>query len=178
MEYIYVDFLRYLGYNVLEQLTPSSCAVFKIEQEGKVMIAKIGDQMYSGLAYKHVFREHEILESATGITGVPQGISFRTYQGNQPLALLIKEYIEGEPLSRNLDSATQKDSIKALISSFHTKGMASLDLERPSNIIISPQGQPYLIDLGSIFFSSELSADRFEAHKNDDLNSLEALFSE
>ena len=175
----YRDFIRFLGYAVLERLSPASCEVYKVEREGKLLVAKVGDQWYNGFTYKHVVREHEVLERARAIEGVPQEHFFRTYRGAQDMALLIKEYLEGRTLEmQNTFSETQKDDLISRIRVFHNQGMADLDIHSSGrNVLITPEGKPRLIDLGSVQLESELPKESFSNLKAVDLRGAEYLYT-
>lgn len=179
MEYVYVDFLGFLGYKVIEQLIPSSCAVFKVEHEGKTLVAKLGDQWYSHLTYRHVVREHEVLERAKDIGDLPKEVFFRDYTGKQPMALLVKEYIEGNTLEKvpRALSPAQRNILESQIAAFHDRGMAFFDFNSSaSNILVTPEGKPCLFDFGSIYFQSE-EPENFSFIKNRDFENLQALLN-
>ncbi|MDP3698913.1 MAG: hypothetical protein Q8R47_04960 [Nanoarchaeota archaeon] len=182
MTEIYQDFIKYLGYNVLESLFPASCEVYKVEREGMVFIAKVGDQWRwdDNTAYKHVVREHEVLERAKEMEGIPQTHFFRVYQGRQELALLVKEYIGGKTLKerQNSFSETQKDDLLSQIRIFHNQGMADLDIHSSGcNVLITPEGKPRLFDLGSVRFESEVAREEFADLKARDLRGAEFLYN-
>ena len=181
MTEIYPDFVVYLGYKVLGSLFPASCEVYKVEKEGKIFIAKVGDQWRwdDTTAYNHVVREHQILERAKDIEGLPQVHNFRIYPGRQELALLIKEYLEGRTLKdiQSL-SQTQKDDLISQISFFHNQGMADLDIHSSGcNVLITPEGRPRLFDLGSVCLESEVAKEDFAAMKARDLRGAEFLYN-
>ncbi|HLD39930.1 MAG TPA: hypothetical protein VJB13_02210 [Candidatus Nanoarchaeia archaeon] len=181
MTEIYRDFVAYQGFKVLESLFPASCEVYKVEREGKMYIVKVGDQWGWDIhsAYKQVVREHEILERAKSLVGVPQVHSFRIYPGKQEMALLVKEYIEGKNLKEvGTFFQSQKDDLISIINHFHDQGMADLDIHSSGcNVLITPEGKPRLFDFGTVCFNSEVKAAKFAEMKATDLEGVEFLYN-
>ncbi len=172
---LYRDFITHLGYNVLEALPRGFCEVYKVQREGRVLIAKVGDQWYGGKSYEHVVREHQVLERV-GTIEAPQEIFFRTYPGSQPLALLVKDYIAGKTLREMpiVLSPVQKENLELQIKAFHNLGMACLDIT-DLNVVITPEGKPRLFDFGFVYFQSETQKDFFSVLKILDYSNLEEL---
>lgn len=176
MEYTYVDFLAYQGYKALEQF-PSSCATFKVERDGTLFVAKIGDQMYNGFPYRHVLREHEVLKKAADIEGIPKEILFRHYEKGQPMVLLIREYLDGKMLYDLPRTELQKSSLEAQVEALHSRGVAGFDI-RDINVLVKPGGKAGLIDFGSGYFQSEKTDEVFPKLKIADRDALQLLFKQ
>lgn len=93
-------------------------------------------------------REHAVYAQVAGIQGIP-----RCY-GLQDDGSLVLEYLPGEAYRETVPALRAhrerffrelRDQILAL----HAAGVAHADLKRRGNILISPDGDPILLDFGS-----------------------------
>ncbi len=95
------------------------------------------------------FARHEaaMLARADGIPGVP-----RLRERIDRLALAM-EYIEGRPLNRHAHGRALPTSffaeLEAILARLAERGIAYLDLRSPTNVLLTPDGSPALVDLGS-----------------------------
>ena len=92
-------------------------------------------------------REHTAYGRVAGIPGIPQCF------GLQADGTLELEFMPGETYRETAsalkDRARYFHSLKALILALHAAGVAHADLKRRGNLLISPDGEPILLDFGS-----------------------------
>lgn len=92
-------------------------------------------------------REHSAYERVAGIPGIPQCF------GLQADGTLELEFVPGETYRETVpalrDRARYFASLQALILAIHAAGVAHADLKRRGNLLISPDGEPILLDFGS-----------------------------
>ena len=62
----------------------------------------------------------------------------------------------GQHYDRNMSKIFFKE-LKALVDSVHKRGLAHCDLKRAPNIILGPNGKPYIVDWSASIFKSEFS---------------------
>lgn len=139
----------------------------------------------------HILHEREALERAKDIEGVTKLIDYHEHiNGVGPIRgflasvgwyqdrviALRKESFEGEnPASREkLVQPETRESLVKTVEDLHATGLTAGDL-KPDNLLITPEGKPYILDLGSSIFAGEQG---FEAGKIRDLTNLEILFGE
>jgi len=99
-------------------------------------------------------REYKIYQKLKGIKGVP-----KVYKKIDPFASIV-EFIEGEdasklPLQTKLEESFFS-KLEKLIQEIHSRGvvhgdLGHMDLLREANIIISPEGEIYIIDFAGAF---------------------------
>jgi alpha/beta hydrolase family protein len=92
---------------------------------------------------------HELamLERVAGLPGVPKPA------GRIDRLAIALEYLEGRPLRRRTHARALPESffaeLEQILRSLAARGVAYLDLASPSNVLVTPNGQPALVDLGS-----------------------------
>lgn len=89
-------------------------------------------------------RECQAYERLSGVAGIPQCFGLHQDQ------YLVLEYIDGQPISTqskigSLAWAGLLETIQAM----HAQGIAHGDLKKKDNLLITPAGQIYVIDLGT-----------------------------
>lgn len=89
-------------------------------------------------------REARCYETLTGLAGVPR------YLGSHGEAGLIREYVPGCNL-REYRAVRRPDArfypeLLHILDGVHARGMAHNDLNKPENILVTPDGRPVLID--------------------------------
>ena len=86
-------------------------------------------------------RERRALERLSDLPGVPRLL------GSWGKTGLVREYIEGRTLAdvEHVDDDFHP-RLRALIEAIHARGMAYVDLEKPSNVLVGEDGRPYLFD--------------------------------
>ena len=93
-------------------------------------------------------REHAAYVRVGGIPGIP-----RCY-GLQDDGSLVLEYLPGEAYRETVPALREHRErffreLRDLILAVHAAGVAHADLKRRGNILISPDGDPILLDFGS-----------------------------
>jgi len=98
------------------------------------------------LAPALVRREFSILRKLEGLAGIP-----RAYAIVEKRALVL-EYIEGRPIHkyrpRELPDAVYA-RLERLVRAMHDRGVVHLDLRQKKNILITPDGRPFLLDFAN-----------------------------
>ncbi len=181
------DFIRLFGYEPLKCVGPSSVAVYKIEKDNNLAIAKIAFKSENA---QDLYEERERLRENQDLDWMPRFILYRDYMGNSEIeseilesfkkegwvrrnpALLIKEYIPGTILTNingTLLNFNQYNCVKSQIDEMHSRGYAGLDIV-PSNILVQDYERATLFDLGPSF-GIYTHQDKID----DDLDSLDLL---
>ena len=92
-------------------------------------------------------REYRVYMRLTGIPGIPECLGLQ--DGNR----LVLEFIEGQPLKLSSGEIEDRErffsSLRDILQAAHRAGVAHADLKRKENILVTPDGLPYLIDFGS-----------------------------
>jgi len=86
-------------------------------------------------------RERVIYRAVHDLAGVPR------YLGRWGRTGLVHVYVEGHPLQQN--ERVDKDffpQLERLLAEMHGRGVAYVDLEKRENILVDPEGRPWLID--------------------------------
>ena len=85
--------------------------------------------------------EREIYRALAGIRGVPR------WAGSISEAAYAIEYVDAKPLD-HLDAPPKGffDRLLALFEAIHARGVAYSDANKRSNILVSPGGEPFLVD--------------------------------
>lgn len=100
-------------------------------------------------------REHRVYLHLAGIAGIPK--CFGLSGGDR----LVLEFIDGHPLKLSTDELEDRDRFFAalleLLQSAHRAGVAHADLKRKENILVTPDGMPFLIDFGSAVTCTDTS---------------------
>lgn len=157
------------------KLIPSSVLVYEVEKEGTIYILKIARNERSW-EVNHLKQESEILGLAKGIGGITHLVQKYESIGDYSNQIL-KEFYEGKDLfelnTKIYDTKVQK-KLENTVRELHSLGVARLDLNRPQNIILSPDKQDVcLIDLGYGLLSKDINPSEFEWFKLRDLLDLE-----
>ncbi len=125
-----------------------SPVVSGVDLEGRPAVLKDyrKKRIFGLLAPTLVRREFRILRRLEGIAGIP-----RAYRIVDRRALLL-EYVEGRTIGKfrpgDLDDAVFR-RLSRVVQEMHACGVVHLDLRQKKNIVISPDGRPYLIDFAS-----------------------------
>lgn len=117
-------------------------------------LVAVKDYHQKGFLVKFLFgrwlieREFKVYQKLQGIKGIP-----KVYKLLDKDAFIL-EYIEGKDCSHfNKGSLSEEFFIKLkdLIDEIHRHGVVHCDLKKRTNIIITPAGQPFLIDFAAGF---------------------------
>ena len=113
----------------------------------RVFKQAMGGRVARRLRMAMLRREHTAYGRVAGIAGIPQCF------GLQADGTLVLEFVPGETYRESVpalkDRARYFASLKALILALHAAGVAHADLKRRGNLLISPDGEPVLLDFGS-----------------------------
>ena len=92
-------------------------------------------------------REYAAYQRVAGIPGIPRCF------GLQDDGSLVLEYLPGEPYRETVPALKERERFFQLyqrqILALHAAGVAHADLKRRGNLLISPDGDPILLDFGS-----------------------------
>jgi len=92
-------------------------------------------------------REYAAYERVAGIPGIPRCF------GLQEDGSLVLEYVAGEAYRETVPALKNRErffrQLKEQILALHGSGVAHADLKRRGNILISPNGEPILLDFES-----------------------------
>lgn len=125
--------------------------VLWIDQGGRSLIVKDWGQrtrwvrlLLAPLLVRH---EAAMLERASGLPGVPRPL------GRVGRLALAMEHLPGVPLARRSHAHSLPpaffDALDGIVEGLALRGLYYLDLASPSNVLVSPDGAPALVDLGS-----------------------------
>ena len=129
---------------------PSSTrpTIWLVEANGKRLVVK--DFSRNRGFYRNVFgrfliwREAKAYRRLSGLKGIPR------YYGVVEGLALVTEFVEGKTIKQMEKEGTLSpmffQKFRDVIDSFHKRGLAHCDLKRTPNIIVSPDGQPYVLD--------------------------------
>lgn len=110
----------------------------------------VKDAMGSALARSFrrwmIRREFKVYERLAGCPGVPRCFGLRDDR-------LLLEFVEGHPLRLSAAELPDRERFFAellrILQAIHRAGVAHSDMKRKENILVTPDGRPYLIDFGS-----------------------------
>lgn len=142
---------------VLRRPTNTRPTVWRIEKNGVRAVVK--DFSGNRFLFRNivgrllVWREARAYRKAEKIPGIPT--LFRVIDG---LALVTEE-IDGTELGKVRDRERFEngffDALERLVDDFHDRGLAHCDLKKSANILMGPDGRPYVIDWASAISRSE-----------------------
>lgn len=165
---------RSLSYR--KRLFPSSVLVYKVEKSGKPFVLKVAETG-GDWEINHLEAEREILEIVKDVPGITHLVQryedVRTYRNP-----ILKSYFEGTPLRYHVISQQIRKKLRETVDALHSLGIARLDLDRPSNIVVSSNGEEVcIIDLGHGILSSNVEPSVFDKFKTLDYNELDSYIS-
>jgi hypothetical protein len=99
------------------------------------------------LGHRLASRETKMLERLGDAPNVPRWLGVVKCGGRRLEHAVARTYIPGHPLSRfeRVDNEFFP-TLKGLLDTMHSRGMAYVDLHKRENIIVGDDGQPYLVD--------------------------------
>ena len=113
----------------------------------RVIKQAMGGRIARRLRAAMLRREYSAYQRLVGITGIPRCF------GLQEDGSLVLEYVAGEPYRESVPALKDRDlffrRLKEQILALHAAGIAHADLKRRGNLLISPEGEPILLDFGS-----------------------------
>jgi predicted Ser/Thr protein kinase len=113
----------------------------------RVVKQAMGGRIARRLRVAMLRREYTVYGRVAGIPGIPRCF------GLQEDGSLVLEYVAGEAYRESVPALKDRDRffwrLKEQILALHAVGVAHADLKRRGNILISPDGEPILLDFGS-----------------------------
>jgi serine/threonine protein kinase len=113
----------------------------------RVIKQAMGGRIAHRLRVAMLRREYSAYGRVAGIPGIPRCF------GLQDDGSLVLEYVAGEAYRESVPALKDRDRffrrLKEQILALHAAGVAHADLKRRGNILISPDGEPILLDFGS-----------------------------
>lgn len=98
-------------------------------------------------------REHDIYRRLDGIPGIPR--CYGLQGGNR----LVLEFVDSHSLRLSKNELPDREKFFAelleILQNTHAAGVAHGDLKRKDNILVTPEGRPYLVDFGSAVAKKE-----------------------
>lgn len=163
---------------ILREPSSTRPTLWVIEEDGKRAVIK--DFSSNGFLYRNtigrflIWRESKAYKRLKGLNGVPT-----LYRSMDGLALIIEE-IPGEDLETLERKKTlSEDFFKELVSlvdDVHGRDLIHGDLKRAANILLGPDGKPYIVDWAASISKRELSFFPFnliyQRLVRDDLNAI------
>ncbi|MFP3927666.1 MAG: RIO1 family regulatory kinase/ATPase [Desulfobacteraceae bacterium] len=173
-----IDFGRSM---LLRPPTATRPAIWIVEKDGEEAVIK--DYGANRPAYRNtvgrflVRREVKALRKLEGIPGIPT--HFGTIEGPAVIMERIKgKSVEGLEESRRLPPQFFL-KLRDLVAAFHSRGVAHCDLKRAPNILVGPEGEPYVVDWSAAVARSELKPFPlsliYKRFLEDDLNAVVKL---
>lgn len=98
--------------------------------------------------------------------------------GMSSLPLLIRSEAVGRTmLARGTTHLGNRQycTLRRLVEEIHAQGVASLDVQKRSNVVIGRDGMPRLFDFGKVEFREDVPPERFEYLKKEDFNDLKVV---
>ena len=184
----YQEFLKDNGYNIEEDYR-GTCTVYRVANGDGRKIAKIANWK-DEWGKDHVETEYGVLKSLEGLDGLPKPVcmyesqnpeSFSAYPkyGREGFYILIREFIDGKTvaeLGKKITDTKAQQFVENTVREVHKQGLVYLDIgER--NTIISENGMPYIIDLGSCIHKDNISRNEmFDYLAHIDIDNLQHMF--
>ena len=148
-----------------------------IEHEGRLWVLKDysqGNRTLKALGLLLLWREHGAYRHLVGLKGVPECL------GRLDPYTLVTEYVKAYRASDAPEELLTQDffdRLRELICRMHARGVVHGDLKRLDNILVTPAGEPYLIDFSAAFWngSNPISAFAMPYLIDDDLRAVYKL---
>jgi serine/threonine protein kinase len=133
---------------------PADASAKPLPDSGYLIVKEaMGLPLIRGLRRKMIRREYEVYRRLEGIPGIPECYGLID---EDHLAL---EFIEGHSLRLSKDELPDRDAFfSALLNillAAHRAGVAHADMKRKDNILVTPAGEPMLVDFGSAVLLKE-----------------------
>lgn len=126
--------------------------------ESNYLIVKeaMGWPIIRSLRQSMIRREYEVYRRLDGIHGIPRCYGLRDDDK------LLLEFVDGHSLRLSKDELPDRDaffsSLLEILLAAHRAGVAHADLKRKDNILVTPTGEPRLVDFGSAVLRKEKGA--------------------
>jgi predicted Ser/Thr protein kinase len=123
--------------------------------ESNYMIVKeaMGLPVIRSLRRTMIRREYEVYRRLDGVRGIPKCYGLK--DGHK----LLLEFVDGHSLRLSKDELPDRDAFFSalldILLATHRAGVAHADLKRKDNILVTPAGEPWLVDFGSAVMRKE-----------------------
>jgi serine/threonine protein kinase len=108
------------------------------------------------LRRKMIRREYEVYRRLEGLPGIPE------CYGLMDEDHLMLEFIDGHSLRLSMDELPDRDAffsqLLQILLAAHGVGIAHSDMKRKDNILVTPAGEPRLVDFGSAVIRKDAGA--------------------
>ncbi len=92
-------------------------------------------------------RERRALEALAGLEGVPRLVHDAALENAHPGLVVLRSWIEGRPLARAEELPEDFfEHLDRLVAALHARGVCHNDLHKEQNILVGPDGLPFLVD--------------------------------
>jgi serine/threonine protein kinase len=123
--------------------------LLEYREEGQHLVVKtaMGRALFHKLRERTLLREYQAYQRMAGLAGVPK------CHGMIDGRYLVTEYIQATPYRQAefRDRERWFDEFLAVLRSFHERGVSHGDLKSKSNILVTGEGKPCVIDFGTAF---------------------------
>ena len=123
--------------------------LLEYREEGRHLVVKtaMGRALFHKLRERTLLREYQAYQRMAGLAGVPQ------CHGMIDGRYLVIEYIQATPYRQAEFSDRERwfDEFLAVLRSFHQRGVSHGDLKSKSNILVTADEKPCVIDFGTAF---------------------------
>jgi serine/threonine protein kinase len=169
--------------NYVAKLEPSSTDVYKVELDGGVYVLKTNSLDCYGWRWgiRHLTQEADVLQVASEVEGITHLVRKYERVGRRKISLL-KEFYEGKTLrdfKAPIKDTKLQRKLEGIVRDLHSIGVAQLDLDNHSNIVVSPDASDVrIVDLGCGVFSRDIDHVQFQGFIDVDMKELELLFGQ
>jgi len=156
--------------NILAISNQGTLLEYQYEGLHLVVKAAMGRGLIRKVRERTLLREYQAYQRMDGLAGVPQchGIIDGRY--------LVIEYIHAKPYREAAwtDRELWFEEFLAVLRSFHQRGVSHGDLKSKSNILVTPDEKPCVIDFGTAFLNKPgfhpVNNNLFERGRRMDIN--------
>ncbi|HUS80305.1 MAG TPA: RIO1 family regulatory kinase/ATPase [Armatimonadota bacterium] len=139
---------------VLREAWRSRPEVRLVSLDGELAVVKDygrGGTWFKGLMGAYlIHREAAALRRAEGMANVPRLLAL------PEISALVMSYVEGVPATSLEDGRLDEsffERLTEMVAALHARGIAHGDLEKLDNIMVTPDGEPALVDFTSAILS-------------------------
>lgn len=148
-----------------------------LRHESRSLVLKdygVGNRTLKLLGLLLLGRERGAYQRLQGLPGIPECV------GQLDRYALLVEYVDGVPASEaplELLTPAFFERLERLVAAMHARGVVHGDLKRLDNILVTPTGEPVLIDFSAAFWngSNPVSALVFGFLWDDDIRAIYKL---
>jgi len=127
--------------------------ILHYDQDGLELVVKsaMGRGLVRSVRQRTLLREYEAYQRMQGLQGVPR--CFGLVDGRY----LVLEFIRATPYRQAtwIDRDRWFDDLLGVLRSFHDRGVSHGDLKSKSNILVTQDQKPCVIDFGTAFISKQ-----------------------